>query len=390
MSYDLFYKLQDALQSESRLVPAVELYDFRDDQIYAAVMGRLSEPLPNGEESPFSSQDPGSAHAILVSILVYLQSLIAHEINLIPDYSLIWWLRLHGITMQYAEYPVVAIEFTKDLNAIDQNIEVVIDLGTEIQSVYDFNLFAYTQETATIPAYEKSVIVPARLSRLGELPVLRRDEFTRVPPGMSFIESVIHTAVLSAGKPAEKLDSAVARLRDWLKTGDRIVTDRDSLFYGRLGGAKKVNMIRGRIPGIKSFHRDLRTVAVYPSDMVPAVDLEMRSRRMLDERLNVIPAQIIPLKGTIEVRAVTGVSDNQARALVVNAIVNDLNPPHGRWGDEDFAASLATVIEKQNGIYATRSVNLVHTETGEELRSMTIYPWHLFEIQQGLEIVVSR
>jgi hypothetical protein len=207
---------------------------------------------------------------------------------------------------------------------------------------------------------------------------------------MSFIEFVTHTSILSAGKPAEKLDSAVARLRDWLKTGDRIVTDRDSLFYARLGGGKKVNLVRGRIPGKDSFHRDLRTVAVYPAEMVPAVDLEMRARKMADERLSVIPANIIPLTGTIEIKAITGVSDNQARALAVNAIVNGVNPPYGIWGDQDFAATLATAIEKEYGIYASKTIELTNPETGENLRSMKVEPWDLFQIQQGLEIVVSR
>jgi hypothetical protein len=149
-------------------------------------------------------------------------------------------------------------------------------------------------------------------------------------------------------------------------------------------------MIRGRIPGSTATHRDLRTVAVYPIEMVPSVELEMRSRRMFDERLNVIPAEIIPLTGSIEVRAITGVTENQARALTINAIVNDVNPPHGKWGDQDFGASLATVIEKQNGIYATRSINLKHSVTGEELRTLIVEPWNLLEIQQGLEIFVTR
>lgn len=389
MQYELFHQLQRSLQSESGLVPSVDLYDFADDEIYAAAMNRLASPLPTGAESPFSSQDPGSAHAILVGILVYLQSLLAHEINLIPDYSLLWWLRLHGVRMRYAEYPIVAIEFRKDAYALDENLALEIPIGTELQSIYDPNLFAYTQESLIIPAGVVSAVVPARLSSLGELPVLRVDEFTRVPLGMSFVEGVRHTSVLSVGKPAEKLEEAVARLRDWLKTGDRIVTDRDSVYFARLGGAAKVNMIRGRHPGIAGMRRDLRTVAVYPVDAVAGVDLEMRERRMMDERLETIPAEIIPITGSITIKAALSISESQARALAVNAIINHINPPYGNWGDEDFEASLGTALEKTNGIFATSEMDLRHAD-GRKLSELKINPWNLFEVQQGLEIIVDR
>ena len=388
MEYKLFYELSKSLQSESGLVPSVELYDFADDEICAAAMAQLAQPLPSGEQSPFSAQDPGSAHSILVGVMVYLQSLLAHEINLIPDYSLLWWLRLHGVQMGYAQYPIVSVEFVKSSYATDQNIALEIPLGTEIQSIYDPNLYAYTQEALIIPASFDRASVPARLSTLGALPTLRVDEFTRIPLGMSFIDSVSHTAVLSAGSPAERLDQAVARLRDWLKTGDRIVTDRDALYFARLGGGQKVNPIRGRHPEVDGFRRDLRTVAVYPSSVLAAVELEMRDRRMMDERLHVIEAKIIPITGTITIKAIASITENQARALAVNAIIDQINPPYGVWGDEKFEQSLATAIESVPGIYAVESMVLRDSIT--QLPIANVGPWSLFEVQQGIEIIVIR
>ncbi|NJR41173.1 MAG: hypothetical protein HC781_22950 [Leptolyngbyaceae cyanobacterium CSU_1_4] len=388
-TYDRYYELEQSLQAEPNLIPSVELYGFQDAPIYTAIMNRLAQALPTGEPSPFSSQTPGSAHSILVSVLVYLQSLIAHEFNLVPDATLLEWLRMMGTQLRVSEYSVLNVRFTRSQDAIARNIPVDIPLNIEVRSLYQPDLSVFTITNARMEADQNTVLVPCRLSRIGKPPNIRQGEFSQIPRSLAFVDTAANEGIVTEGRGAEKLIDAVYRTRDWLRTGDRCVTDRDFQFYALKVGAAKANVIRGRMPGVDGFFRDLRTIAVHPASYSALVEAEINPRRMKDERLAVVGAEIIPIDGLVQIKVLSTVSAVEAFNLAATAITENLNPPHGVWGDREYDKALAEVLEKTRGIYAVPLVQLKHAQTNVPLRELDIQPWQLLEIQQTIKIEVQ-
>lgn len=386
--YGLYYELESALQQDPSLVAAKELYSFDNDKLYAAIMDRLAQPLPNGDPSPFSAKTPGSAHAILAGVLIYLQGLAAHEMNLTPDGTILEWLRLLGTTLREAEYPIINVRFSRSADAVANNIPVTVPAGLEVRSFYDSSRSAYTIVETNIPITDDSALVPCRISEPGAITNLVDGEFSQMARGVPFVDTVASEGVVTPGRDAERLIDAVLRTRDWLRTGDRCLTDRDYAYFAIQAGASKVNVTRGRMPGVDGYYRDLRTIAIYPPAMQPIVDAALQPRKLLDERLTVVAAEVIPLSGVIQVKAVDGLTQFEVFNLAATAISQNLNPPStgGIWGDKQLEKTIASILERVQGIYAVPSVELTHAETGEAFSSLTLEPWQLAEVQQNIQI----
>ena len=387
--YNFYYEVGKLYQREPSLIPAPALYDFDAEKIYAAVLDRLAQPLPDGSESPFSSKTPGSASSILVSNLVFIQSAIAHEFDLVPDVMFLNWLRSAGTYIRQAEFPVIKMRFSRTLEAVANNIPVLIPAGTEVQSIFNPGMIAYTVEDLEITSGE-SAFVPARLNQLGTLNQVREGEFVSVPRLLSFVDSARNEGIVSDGRNPESLTEAVLRMRDWFLTGERAATDRDFGYWAMQAGATKVNVIRGKTPGYEGVARDLRTIAVYPATLEQIVRADLLDRKLADERLQVVGAQIIPVTGEISIKATSDLSAVKALALAQTAIADQINPPGGVWGDEEFGKTIGGVMEKIVGIYATASVDLQHDETGENLADLKIEPWQLIEVQNSIRILIER
>ena len=387
--YNFYYELSKLYQREPDLLPAPSLYDFDPEKIYAAVLDRLAQPLPDGTESPFSSKTPGSASSILVSNLVFIQSAIAHEFDLVPDVMFLNWLQSVGTYMRQAEYPLLTLRFERTLEAIANNIPALVPAGTEVKSLFNPSLSAYTLDDLEITT-GASGVVSARLNQLGNLGDVRVGEFSLLPRLLSFVESASNEAVVSTGRPAESMTEAVLRMRDWFRTGERAATDRDFAYWTNQLGATKVNVVRGKAPGLNGIARDLRTVVVYPPALSGTVEADLKTRKFADERLAVVPAEIVPLSGTLVVRATPNLTVTDARSLVQAKIVETINPPGGIWGDQEFGKTIARAMEQITGIYATASVDLFHSETGDALGTLIMEPWQLFQVQDDITIEIER
>jgi hypothetical protein len=394
--YSQHYALIDRLQQDSRLIASPDLYPFDDQKIYAAMLDILAQPLPNGEESPFSSKAPTSGHAILMGAVAYYQSVLAHEFNLIPDRAWVLILQLLGAELSLGSYPVVNVVFTGEPGA-------VVPIGVEVRSQYNPQLSIYTVAQGTIDT-SGSVKIPARLNQIGKLPAVRLREFMLLPRSLSRVQSAYNDGtVIAEGRAPETIAEAVLRVREGIRTGSlgrepdntnseefqgRCVSDRDYYYWAKRCGATKANVLKGVQYGAEGVFGDLVTVVVYPP---AARDLVMaRMLPMTLHRFDVRPAEIIPLDGKIQVRVQPNLSDSQVFNLVAAAIQAQINPPNGIWGDSNFEQTLAVALEKVNGIYAVPSMILKHVETGQGLAELEVKPWNLFEIRGSLQVEVLR
>jgi hypothetical protein len=244
-------------------------------------------------------------------------------------------------------------------------------------------LVAYTVAELEIGGEKTEGVVAARLNQEGRLGIeIPGNEFIYPPPLLSFVGSVTNSRILYAGRDRETLPEAMLRARQQLQMGQRCVTGRDYYRTALNLGAEKVNVVPGIQYGDGGYYSDLVTLAVYPGNISTYIESELLTRVMIGTRLDVRSAEIIPIDGTIDVRIVPNLSNDQAFDIAATAIQQNVNPPYGTWGDKEFNATVATALENEpSSIYAVPKIELKHAVSGEALEDIDIQPWHLLEIQ---------
>lgn len=423
-AYEQHFLLQAAIDLNPRIIESPELYNFVELEIYAAIMDRLAQPLANGQSSPFSSQAPGSGHAIFAAVMTHHLGLLGHQMNHRTDKDWIDLFRLQGVEQLPPEYPTINLIFTRDSLATLNRLPAEVPLLTEIRSRYSPGLSAITSQTLRFSGDAQTLSVPARLSRQGSAN-LRPAEFVEMPRSLSFIESVTNDGTfLSPGRDRETLVETMLRAREGIRSGSlgrfsengffdpeadtflgRCVTPRDFAYYALRLGAQKVNVLSGVQYQVPGQFNDLTTVIVYPASTSTLIFPVLTAMSLAERRIDVRGAEVIPLNGTIALRVVPRLTDFEVRQLAANAIAPDfdatkplsgnntvigLNPPAGLWGDLRFARTIATVLENIDGVYAVPSVRLKHAQTDVPLEDLDIQPWNLLEVQSSIVLDISR
>ncbi len=387
INYSGFYEMINRLSQDGLLTPAPDLYDLNNEAVFSAIMNRLAQPLPDGTDSPFSSRNPLSGHGQLVGALVYLQSIIGHEINLIPDRTWLILFQLLGIEVAYPEFPVVELTFYATSNAVISRTPVNIPVATQVQSRRHSNLAALTLQNAVIQGGDSSVTVNARINQAGTLlaefdPI----EMSVLPPLLSNIEAVRGTSIIYPGSKGESLYEVMLRARKQFQDGQSCITPRSFYNAALKAGATKVNVIPGlQLDNLGGYYSDAVTVVVYPTTMSDLVFQDLSTKVLMGDRLSVKPANIISIAGYLSIRVAAGISNAAAFNLVASAIQSNVNPPHGIWGDLDFENTLLTAIKNYSpSIFGVESIELIQENTGITLAKLTIHPWDLLQISSNI------
>lgn len=396
VAYDRHHELQAYLEQQEKILPSRSLHNFDSRAVYAAMLDRLAQPLPDGRESPFSSRSPLSAHGQIMSQFTYLLDLQAHEINLIPDY--VWYqvFRMMGAQPGLAEYPLIRLRFQRASYAVGSSRPTSIPMGTRVRSIYNPNIEVLTTRPLVIgetDRNESSGQVVARLNVKGKIdPDLPLNGFSNYPQHLSNIESVVGTEVLYEGREAETLVDTMLRVRRQLRVGRRLVTATD--FYDTIKdmGAQAVKIMPNRRYGDpNNTYSDRLTCVVYPGTLADVVRDKIQRRVMADTIVDVQPAEIIPIDGVIDAKIISSVTDIEARDIAARALVDYVNPPNGRWGDTDLKGTIATALERQqNSIYGIESMQLQEAYSGVALEDIKPQPWQLFEIRDSIQFQWAR
>ena len=394
--YDQWFELAERLQEDPTLIPSPVLYRYDMERLYAAIMDRMAQPLPDGSESPFSSMAPTTAHSILADNLAYYMLPLGRELNLVPDAMLLKWFRILGAQLRVAEYPVINLRFTRHRSAIAAGIAAEVPVGTEIRSRFDPDLVAITRQYLKIDGLDSEGFVEARLNRRGKLNELKIGEFSVMPRSLSGIELVSNDGlIISEGAEAETLVQAVKRIRDGIRTGTsggqpssgRCVTDRDYHYWATQAGATKVNVVRGVQYGTPGYYPDLITVVCYPEAAVAQVKANLLP--MGGDRCDVVPAEVVPIDGTITMGCAPEIGPVEAFNLAAIAIRDAVNPPYGVWADHNFVKTMSTAIEAVDRVYSVPTAVLKRADDNTPLDDVKISPWTLFEVQGSLVVSLA-
>lgn len=391
-NYQDFYDLAEFLDKDPELIPSPSIVNFDWQQFYATMMDIVAQPLPDGSASPFTSRLPGSVHDILIQACLYVAQLQAHQIDLIPDKTLTVLYRLLGFARMAAEYPIISIRFTRSPQSKIAGFDAVIPIGTKVYSRLNSAIYAVTQVEGRITSNMDSIIIPARLNRLGYISRNTQiGEFNSLGRPISQIESIENISVVSEGKKEETIPEMVLRIRQAIQVGNRCVTVQDYEYFAKNQvGAQKVNVIPGFLRSSvgADFGSSIVTVVIYPENLVESAKLFFANTKMADVTVDVIPAEIIPIDGDVTVRVIASLVNQPDRVfnLAAEAILQGINPPYGKWGDKTLDSNLATALELVEGFYAVPFLSLKHAETNTPINDLTIRPYHLFQIQNSLNI----
>jgi hypothetical protein len=373
--YTTHYALTALLDTDPALIPSPDVCNSDIEIMYAAIMDRLAQPLLDGTESPFSGRNPLSAESHLVSNLVYLLAIHGHECNLVPN--LIWLqnLRLQGVTLRQAEYPLLTLEFLRSPSSTSIFPVIVIPAGTKVFSRLENGLTAITLQDIQMTGDKVQVV--ARLGTPGKNVNVRADEFTGAS-GIAGVQSVTGVEMLSYGSNLEGVEDAVLRARLNTQLQNRTVVPRDWYQTCLDLGCQKANVLPGVDPANEGYFADHVLVVVYPGNLSVLVNETLTGLKGLDTRCLVIAPDIINLTGTIAVRATPDLTDAQAIAQCNVALTTSINPPYGTWGDLNLVISIATALEKTIGIFAMTSAELFFGNM--PLADLSIKPWQLFNV----------
>lgn len=391
-NYQDFYDLAEFLDKDPELIPSPSIVNFDWQQFYATMMDIVAQPLPDGSASPFTSRLPGSVHDILIQACLYVAQLQAHQIDLIPDKTLTVLYRLLGFARMAAEYPIISIRFTRSPQSKIAGFDAVIPIGTKVYSRLNSAIYAVTQVEGRITSNMDSIIIPARLNRLGYISRNTQiGEFSSLGRPISQIESIENISVVSEGRKEETIPEMVLRIRQAIQVGNRCVTVQDYEHFAKNQvGAQKVNVIPGFLRSSvgADFGSSIVTVVIYPENLVESAKLFFANTKMADVTVDVIPAEIIPIDGDVTVRVIASLVNQPDRVfnLAAEAILQGINPPYGKWGDKTLDSNLATALELVEGFYAVPFLSLKHAETNTPINDLTIRPYHLFQIQNSLNI----
>jgi hypothetical protein len=248
------------------------------------------------------------------------------------------------------------------------------------------------------------VVIPARLNQIGVIPEIRDHEFTDAPP-ISWIEDVYNEeppgCVVYEGRNAETLAAAMLRLRLSLQMQRRCVTTRDYHQTAMEFGAWSASALRGirylRYGDVLEGHlADFVTVAVYPEAAVNVLK-PIFEERATSGCWDILPARVIPLSGTIRVRAQPHLQSWEVDALVRERL-NQLSPPISysasgqslNWGDRDFATTVASAVDAIPGIISIKDVALYHSQTKQPLSELKTDLYWLFHLHDDITINSDR
>jgi len=383
------------LEQDPNIRPTPVLYPFERNVVYSNILKRLAQNLPNGNPSPFLDENPLSAEGILMANIVYLQELMANEINLIPDNIFYTFYRTLGLLPFNAEYPILEIELT-----VSDPLPVPvlsIPSGTLFRSRINPNSFIVTRDIADF--YQGDVatkIITARYSNYTLLDNITENEFSVIPQNLTYLNTVKVTSLLSQGKAEESLSDLMFRARERIrKPGNRAVTARDYRDLALESGATKVALfprLRLDVVNNDSFYDDLISLAVYPSSAVSTVNSALSASVPYGTRLSIVSAPVILLEGSITLVVSSQYPLNTAYALAAEAIVSSINPPNGKWGTKTLVYEIIDAI-KRNGldpntrktiVFDVVDIRLTQVGTAIAYEVLDIQPWHLFEIQNSI------
>lgn len=397
------FELMRRLEVERNIAESPKLADWDIQELYAAMMDKLSQPSPDGSPSPFSDRSPLSGHGRLMEAIAFQLDMAGHDLNAVSDYTWVQMFRMLGMERPQAEYPIIEITFERTKEAINNRKPLIVPIGYEVRATRRIGgkvLSARTRRNLVIDGVGKSGKVACRINHLGKITgTIQRNTFslpTAKLPNLLQIKSP--SKLVSAGRDRGSLSEMMKIARDRHRQGPplgrRLISAPDWYDCLREFGATKVNIVTEAYGTLDHLAEGIEAV-VYPTSLANSITTRLQSPRTGDPLVEigrtwrVVPASIVGVTGVVEIKTVHKMTEEDVFNLVARAIRDRVNPPYGRWGDPEFEKTLASALEQVKGIYAVPRMSLFAVEGGNRIPIKEYSPSHrtLFQVKSTLKVI---
>jgi len=392
------YELRNLLGKNPATIRSRDLWPIDIEALYADIARRAAEPLPDGSESPFSANDPLAAQNILFGHVAQMLAIYGYELNLRNYQTWVNLLAWFGIELKPAEYGAVRLRFYRDRNQRLRGLPATVPLGYRVRSTRNKNRHAITIESKTVADPDVEYVdVAARLDVLGKnfARNVVRGEYSRPYRPLDGIDRVENVALIYEGREKETLANACLRARKEFQKGDRLVTLSDYRTTAIAEGAKKVLVLPGVQKNTAGYFGHAVSVFVWPGGLAELMQpiFDGKRKKVVGTVVAVEAADVISLNGKISCKAAVGSDLRALEARAREAIASKFNPPYGSWGAKDPYATIATIVEKVDGIYAVPRMNLREMGTAgataenggrrtlSRIVAEGVAPWTLFQVE---------
>lgn len=332
------------------LIPRPDL-DLRNEEEFAAqAISRTLELCPE-----LTNANVFAPHTVIIETLAWMLGQIGYRINQVPDLNLIEFARLFGIELRAATKAMATLRFTV---AAPVGTPVTIPANTHI-ATEDNSIVFVTTEQVIIPANTTTGNVPAENLVVGHIS-LASNQLTNSLDNVTHVIAVTNLNEIDSGTEEETVESALARMRQYQRRAERLVTTQD-LEDAILDEALNGNGIVRAFPFVEDgdfdSHKVGRTTVIVMtqsgevlSDSAKKIIADLVSQMVGNQWIYLHDPAYVNFNVTANIRLRSGATETATLNAIKTNIEKFYAPRRENFGRDILRAEIIAVIEGTEGV----------------------------------------
>ena len=326
---------------------------------YMTTFGELRKLVAVGSIQPvcpeLTNANPSAPHTVVLEAQAWMLAQMAYRINQIPEQNLIEFARLFNVELRPATQAQTIIRFT----TLQADNAVTIPAGTRV-STEDESIVFETIVDLTISPTATMGDVAARNLIAGHT-LLTSSKLTKILDNIAFVGAATNQFAIDSGTESESIDSALERMRQYQRRGERIVSTKD-LEEAILNEALNGNGVVRAFPFVAAgdFAGEPKpgyTTVIVMAETGEQID-SIAARKialLLEESVgNQFISIVSPIFVDFEIEADVRLDSNSNQGAIVKAIIQNLrnfySPSREQFGRDIYRSEIIAVIEGTPGV----------------------------------------
>lgn len=324
---------------------------------YAATFAELRNIVAAGSLQPIcpelTNANPSAPHTVILEAQAWMLAQLAYRINQIPEQNVIEFARLFGVELRAAAAAETILTFTKTGGA------VTVPAGTRVATA-DERIVFETTGALMISQADATGEIPARNLVAGHT-LLAPGKLTNLLDAIASVVAVTNQFAVDSGTERESTQSALERMRQYQRRGERIVSAKD-LETAILSEAMNGNGIVRAFPfvasgdfgGVPQAGHTSVIVMTSAGENVDSSTLQ-KIQVLLGETVgNQFISIVNPVFVDFEVEANVRLNSNSNQGAIVAAIDRNLRtfyaPARAQFGRAIYRSEIIAIIEGTGGV----------------------------------------
>ena len=328
----------------------------RIDQ-YTVTFAELRNLVAAGNLQPIcpelTNANPAAPHTVILETMAWMLAQMAYRINQIPEQNVIEFARLFGVELRAATIAETILTFTTSGGNVN------VPAGTRV-ATDDESVIFETTAALTIATTATTGDVSARNLAAGHA-LVAPGKLTNLLDNIASVVAVTNQFALDSGTERESTESALERMRQYQRRGERIVSTKD-LETAILSEAMNGNGIVRAFPfvasgdfgGVRQAGHTSVIVMTSAGENVDSITLR-KIQTLLGETVgNQFVYVVNPVFAEFNVSANVQLSGGAPSSAIIAAVERNLREfyaPSGRqFGRDIYRSEIIGIIENTSGV----------------------------------------